>query len=308
MAQARAPPLNGKPVPLPELSERAIGWRHMQIISNKRDNPYQQKEAPRAAEFLSHAPDAGSVTKTELDIAKYASSRKEYEGHADKSFAWQFDNVFTESECASLIDMFNEKKLTPALTNNNWMYADGDPRKGDELEWDRKRRDTHIAMFDCPEISSWVWQKLEPFMKEVQLPPGWQLDHINSYIRGICYCLPGQFHTEHYDLHLSYPQGKYAKEHPYSRAKSFLTLIMYLNEVPEECGGATAFCLPPEGSVEESDLRCQPKAGRVLIHTQNLRHTSVPMKENGVKWIIRSDIMALPSEAAVSERNLEVEK
>ena len=93
---------------------------------------------------------------------------------------------------------------------------------------------------------------------------------------------------------MKYPTGKYAPDHPWSKAKSVATIFVYLTEVPPTSGGSTAFPPPPLENLTDSDMRCHPMPGRVLIFSQNLWHAGEPIRDH-IKYVIRSDVMALPT-------------
>merc|ERR1712178_185933 len=109
----------------------------------------------------------------------------------------------------------------------------GDPRRTDEMEYDPERRNTYIAMLDCPELSAWLWKALESELTNAPVPDGWRIDHINSFMRGLCYCDLAQCHPEHFDAMMTYPSGKYESDHPYSKARSLMTVFVYLTDVPD---------------------------------------------------------------------------
>jgi hypothetical protein len=153
-------------------------------------------------------------------------------------------------------------------------------------------------MYDSPELAKYIWKVLEPHLKTAPVPTGWQQDHVNSYIRSLCYCKSGQNHTEHFDGMLWYPEDKYPEPHEWATARSLMTVFVYLSDVPAEAGGATAFPLSNSKLSDES-MRVQPKAGRVLIFSQNLWHTGAPLlRDDAPKYVIRTDVMCLPSKDA----------
>mmetsp|Transcript_100036 Transcript_100036/g.188279 ORF Transcript_100036/g.188279 Transcript_100036/m.188279 type:complete len:456 (-) Transcript_100036:26-1393(-) len=291
---ARSPYLCGKPAPVPVFKDGVADWKVAQKFSNKDDDPYKQWEKPALPEFLKTDPDRSRITMNVLPVDAYRHEKELYMGEKDKTFAWVFDGVLSEQQCIDLINMFNEKKYVPALTSNNWMYLAGDPRKFDEMEYDPARRDTYISIFDCEGLTDYLWKALEPELKNAPLPKGWRLDHINGRVRGLLYCKKAQCHPPHFDAMMKYPKGKFTEDHEWFNSQSLFTIFVYLTDVPEGSGGTTAFVMPPDGVLKDGDLRVRPKAGRVLIFSQNLRHTGEALKDH-VKYVIRSDIMAIPT-------------
>jgi hypothetical protein len=297
--------LCGKPIPTVRFHGDAGQWERYRKFSFKADNPYRMQEAPQAAPFLQDQISSASwlqrqaaVVKRERPVQGLETEKDLYAGAKDSSFAWEFDHVFTGEQCLELIEMANRKGFVPALANNQRRYETGDPRKGDELEFDPERRDTCIAMYDSPELSKYIFQVLEPHLKNAPLPNGWQLDHVNSYMRGLCYFKKDQNHSPHFDAQFAYPKGKYPEPHEWANARSFLTLFVYLSDVPAEAGGATAFPAPMEKLSDES-MRVQPRAGRVLMFSQNLYHTGAPLlRDDALKYVIRTEVMCTPCEGA----------
>jgi len=272
-------------------------------VSMARDNPYMMEaKGFTPPEFLSSERGPTSIIKTALPIGGMENPRPPfYTGHEDKTFAWTFDNVLTEGQCRELIDMANKKGYVPAFTSNNKFYAEGDPRKTDEMEYDPKRRNAFISMFDFPEFTTYLFKALETHLKSAPLPTGWRIDHINSFVRMLCYCKAGQSHPPHFDALMTYPKGKYGPDHPWSKARSFFTVFIYLTEVPRASGGSTAFFAPDyyvddntdTWEVKEEDIRCNCMPGRVLVFSQNLRHAGEKLHDH-IKYVIRSDVMAMP--------------
>ena len=91
------------------------------------------------------------------------------------------EEVLTKDQCTQLIRMGNEKGFTPALSNNQWKYKAGDPRKGDEFEFSVERRDAKIVMYELPELAALLWRNMKEHLKAAPLPDGWRVDHLNSY-------------------------------------------------------------------------------------------------------------------------------
>jgi hypothetical protein len=95
-----------------------------------------------------------AVVKNDRLVQGLETEKDLYAGALDKSFCWEFDNVFTAQQCMELIQMANEKGFVPALANNRGRYPAGDPRKGDELEFDYVRRDLIMRCTTRPSLPS----------------------------------------------------------------------------------------------------------------------------------------------------------
>merc|ERR1719215_973202 len=95
--------------------------------------------------------------------------------------------------------------------------------------------------------------------------------------------MPGQFFAKHYDGRFERQSGPRAGDY------SAVTVQIYLHDVPEDFGGATAFCFG--GS---SDPKHQPEAGSVLLFTQNLLHEGSLVKQ-GIKYTLRTEAMYRPA-------------
>eukprot|EP00747_Dinoflagellata_sp_TGD_P134482 gnl/TRDRNA2_/TRDRNA2_175322_c0_seq1.p1 gnl/TRDRNA2_/TRDRNA2_175322_c0~~gnl/TRDRNA2_/TRDRNA2_175322_c0_seq1.p1 ORF type:complete len:395 (+),score=66.10 gnl/TRDRNA2_/TRDRNA2_175322_c0_seq1:98-1186(+) len=295
----KCPHLCGKNLPAPVLAPGVENWKLLQTFSMKNDNPYRIEETPPAAPFLCDAHLRGAQAApqlTELPVCGLEFEKDFYVGAKDKTIAWQLDGVCSEDQCAALIDMANEKGFVPALRNSSMRLPLDDPRRGDILELNPDSRDTYIVMMDCPQLAAWLDQRIGDALRSVPVPTGWRYDHINSFMRVLCYCKPGQRHEEHFDGMMRYPRNKYPEDHAYSKARSLLTVFIYLSEVPKDCAGATAFP-PPHEKLDENHLRCQPVPGRVLLFSQNLWHTGEPLKAGAIKYVIRSDVMFVPLDA-----------
>lgn len=73
--------------------------------------------------------------------------------------------------------------------------------------------------------------------------------------------------------------------------RSYFTVQLYLNDIPEENGGATQFIEEEfKHNIERKVLNVQPKTGLALIFEQDLLHQSTELL-NGIKYTIRTDIM-----------------
>merc|ERR1712039_655566 len=121
-------------------------------------------------------------------------------------------------------------------------------------------------------------------MVHPHLPPeledGSRLVELNERCRFLCYT-PGQHFPPHCDGSFERHEG-----HPHSGDFSYVTVQLYLHDVPAACGGATAFMLPGKP-------RHQPEAGSVLLFSQDLMHEGC-LVEAGVKCRLRTEAMYAP--------------
>jgi len=190
----------------------------------------------------------------------------------DVSFARVLRNVMKEEDCGSLLDSINDKGYTPALIN----IGNGDQQYLPDV------RDGHRVIVDSPELAWWLFEKLRPHLPE-RLPNGSRLVGLNERCRFLCYT-PGQFFEEHCD-------GKYRRPggHPRSGDSSFVTVQLYLHDVPKEFGGATTFF---PGNIRA--IGHQPEAGSVLLFTQDLLHEG-SLVTDGLKYTMRTEAMYAPA-------------
>lgn len=263
----------------------------------KVDDPFRMKERPPLPSFV-HTDDPKDrhrhIVKRELNTKGLELERPmtPFEGpEIDRcTFAWEFDNVLTEEQCLQLIEAANRKGYVPALQGQSFKSKD---RAGaDALVFKPSFRSVYSVMYDAPEITEWLFKAMEPHLKSLPTPTGWQVYHLNSFTRTLCYCHPGQKHAPHFDACMKYPAGKYPEDHDYSKVRSYMTFFVYLNDVPSESGGSTTFP-QPAGTEAVGDERCIPKSGRVLIFSQNLYHAGAPLEDH-MKYVFRSDVMCLP--------------
>eukprot|EP00928_Gymnodinium_smaydae_P043829 TRINITY_DN2929_c1_g1_i3.p1 TRINITY_DN2929_c1_g1~~TRINITY_DN2929_c1_g1_i3.p1 ORF type:complete len:317 (+),score=19.32 TRINITY_DN2929_c1_g1_i3:57-1007(+) len=183
-------------------------------------------------------------------------------------FARVVRNVLDEESCAALISAVNEKGFTPALLN----VGRGRQRLQPEV------RDGHRVIVDSPDLAVWLLEVLRPHLPE-QLEDGSRLVELNERLRFLCYT-PGQSFEEHRDGTYVRPLG-----HERSMDRSRITVQLYLHDVPENCGGATAF-----DPGRASSVAYQPEAGSVLMFTQNLCHEGCIVK-SGIKYTLRTEAM-----------------
>merc|ERR1711972_291829 len=92
---------------------------------------------------------------------------------------------------------------------------------------------------------------------------------------------PGQEFQAHYDGCFIRPPGC-----PSSGDASKVTLQLYLHDVPKRSGGATTFLFD-----DGTKLPCQPRAGSVLLFTQDDMLHEGSLVRSGLKYTMRTEAM-----------------
>jgi len=242
--------LNGLQLMAPHFVD--MGWRNGQQFTEL-DDPDRMQETWAAPAFVKQPPSETWVE--ELRIPENVARRG--------SFARVVHGVLTEEQCAELLSSVNQKGFTPALLNIG--------RGRQKLE--HYVRNGHRAIVDSPELSLWLLEALRDHLP-ADFMGGEKLVELNERCRVLCYT-PGQEFASHFDGNYRRPNGD----------SSRITVQLYLHDVPEENGGATTFHFGRSGS-----LPCQPKAGSVLVFTQDLEHEGSLLKK-GLKYTLRTEAM-----------------
>lgn len=194
---------------------------------------------------------------------------------ADSSFARIVRGALDEEDCAELIRAVNVKGFTPALLNVG--------RGMQQLRPDC--RDGFRVIVDSPPLTAWLLEVLRPYLPGTMR--GCKLHSLNERCRFLCYT-PGQEFSEHFDACFT---------HPSTGASSYVTVQLYLHDVPQDSGGATTFLFDgPSGQVQ-----CQPGAGSVLIFSQDLLHEGSLLK-SGLKYTFRTEAMYIGTPLSERER------
>mmetsp|Transcript_69559 Transcript_69559/g.166827 ORF Transcript_69559/g.166827 Transcript_69559/m.166827 type:complete len:303 (+) Transcript_69559:54-962(+) len=256
---AKMPKLAGFELEPPTL--HAVSWRPNRIFAAE-DDPDRTAMPWSPPGFVWDNPSnrAAYVKCEELQLPQYPRQ--------GVSFARVVRNVMAEEDCASLLALVNKKGFTPALVNIGRGMQQFMP----------DYRDGHRVIADSPELAWWLGEVLRPHLP-TKLPNGAQFVGLNERCRFLCYT-PGQFFEEHCDGRYSRPVG-----HPREGDFSFVTVQIYLHDVPAEFGGATTFF--PSGP---SSLPYQPEAGSVLLFTQDLLHEGT-LVTDGLKYTLRTEAM-----------------
>lgn len=183
-----------------------------------------------------------------------------------QSFARVVRHVLDEEDCAALLASVNAKGFTPALLNVG----------GGRQQFVPGARDGHRTIVDSPRLAEWLLEVLLPHLPQ-ELEDGSRLVELNERCRLLCYT-PGQRFPAHCDGCFERGEG-----HPRAGDFSFVTVQLYLHDVPRAHGGATAFLAPGRP-------RHQPEAGSMLLFSQDLMHEGC-LVEQGVKYTLRTEAM-----------------
>mmetsp|Transcript_50807 Transcript_50807/g.128129 ORF Transcript_50807/g.128129 Transcript_50807/m.128129 type:complete len:314 (-) Transcript_50807:175-1116(-) len=253
------PLLAGRRLPPPSFYR--TGWQANQSFTQE-DDPDRTRLPWEAPEFV-HQTDPASreIQVEDLPVASRSTGRS--------SFARVVRNALSQEDCAALISSVNAKGFTPALLNIG----------GGMQRLVPGARDGHRVIVDSPELADWLFQVLLPCLP-AELEDGSRLVELNERCRFLCYT-PGQQFPAHCDGMFERP-----KDHPHSGDFSYVTVQLYLHDVPASCGGATAFMLPGKP-------RHQPEAGSILVFSQDLVHEGC-LVEDGVKYTLRTEAMYAP--------------
>jgi len=183
-------------------------------------------------------------------------------------FAIILDNVFTKEECDSLIKLSEE-------TPENYEIA--------KISYDDEQ------IIDTSYRNNQRWLNFDKKLAETFF------EKIKSYIPIEFEGNPVSCLNERLSF-LKYSAGEYFRAHedgyyirPDNSEMSYITVQIYLNDVKEEYGGATAFIKDTYNRIYQ-DYSVIPKVGRVLLFEHNIEHEGSILK-NGLKYCIRTDVM-----------------
>jgi len=191
--------------------------------------------------------------------------------HSSSSFARIVHGVLDADQCFELIQSVNNKGFTPALLNIGHGRQKVSP----------STRDGHRVIVDSPELTIWLLEALRPHIPEVFRQA--ELVDLNERCRFLLYN-PAQKFVPHRDANYRRPQGQ-----PNAGDRSQVTIQLYLNDLPEEAGGATRF-MGRKDSRTLPGPKCQPGAGSVLLFSQDLYHEGSELIA-GLKYTMRTEAM-----------------
>lgn len=219
------------------------------------------------------------------------------------------DNALTAKECT---DLCKEVDASSALSF--WSPA------GRDNDQARAFRDADTIEVQSPTLAQQLWERIKSYLPSNLNPESdqskisiqeeydadgnvdcrWERELVGTWI---------PCGLNHDLLFAKYPPGGSFAPHTDGRAihdfntRSFYSVIIFLNDLPDNCGGGTRFYAKkalqnltesPTGqwtadpSLVTVDV--SPQAGRILIFEQSHVHEGVPPL-GGCKYIIRSDVM-----------------
>ena len=210
------------------------------------------------------------------------------------------DGVLSADECKRLIAAVD---ASPHLSF--WSPSGKDDAEAKAF------RDADTVEMSNPVLGTFLWERLiealgSGSLAECLAP----IDISEEQDSELCGHWVPQSPLNHDLLFAKYPSGGSFAPHTDGRAihnfnrRSFQSVILFLNDVPDGCGGGTRFysgdalnqlCKDQQGrwtaSPEWVKVEVSPKAGRLLFFDQELLHEGVPCAAPCTKYIIRSDVM-----------------
>lgn len=177
-------------------------------------------------------------------------------------------HLLSDAECRALIQLSEAQGYEQALVNVGG---------GRQVAMTDVRRSSR-CIIDSLDAVATLWQRLQRFMPS-EIVPGidkrWRPIGLNERLRFLRYD-PGDYFHPHHD-------GTFI--HPHTGARSFQTMMIYLN-VPER-GGETNFLNPRD---EGDAVSVHPTTGLALVFDHNLYHEGALLWQ-GCKYAIRTDVM-----------------
>lgn len=262
--------LNGAPLPAPQFYRTQ--WRPGQTFTAEQDpdRTAQRWDPPSFVARKDPREQARQTTVRELAACP----------RGGRSFARVVENVLTPAECEELLCRVNAKGFSPALLNIGGGMQKVSPGA----------RDGHRVIVDSYPLAGYLLEVLRPHIPDIYPPShgtgrssvNGHLSEVNERMRFLCYT-PGQQFPAHCDGCYARPQG-----HERFGDRSYITVQLYLHDVPEEHGGATTFLSGAFGGGKR--VPYQPKCGSVLLFTQDLMHEGSLVRK-GLKYTLRTEVM-----------------
>ncbi|KAF8253329.1 hypothetical protein K440DRAFT_512713, partial [Wilcoxina mikolae CBS 423.85] len=211
-------------------------------------------------------------------------------------FALLLSNVFTPSECASLI--------THAESSTPWTPAVvGSGSESTATVYQNFRHSSHILLDDAT-LAETIYTRIHPFLSSAgvcEIGPDspwlevtgknaqkwskargetgfWRMVGLNPRLRFLSYG-PGEYFKPHCDALYDDPSAQ-------PQRKSFLTVHAYLSNDGVE-GGETRFWTPDK----KHWVDVEPEVGRVLVFQQRMLVHSGEEVKGGNKVTVRTDVM-----------------
>ena len=206
----------------------------------------------------------------------------------------QLENLLSACECQRLVDeVLAQKHIEVGLHGR--VDASGEQGSG---------RATAFS----PDWAEKLWQRLAPVLDTVRVfdelsstdhggHPVWRAVGVNPVLRFMVYQPGGQL-VPHYDAGFDYGDG---------RRFTLMSLVIYLNSLPEGAGGRTRFLRDPqrglpvhERNFEDWDhpapqadclAEILPQAGRAVLFDHRLLHDGEAWAGPGERLIVRTDLV-----------------
>jgi predicted 2-oxoglutarate/Fe(II)-dependent dioxygenase YbiX len=172
--------------------------------------------------------------------------------------------------------------LTPSECQDFIVRAESTGYLAMEGDYPPSYRDNDRIIIDDPALSKQMFAKFRHALPSRIEMSGqtWKLVGLNPRFRG-CRYTNGQKFTRHRDGAHSLPDG----------SRSFLTLMLYLNDHQEFQGGQTRFY--PDRWSTEASRSVSPQTGMGIVFDHSLWHDGQPVTE-GVKYVLRTDVIYRP--------------
>jgi len=209
--------------------------------------------------------------------------------------AFYLDGILSPDECAELMaEVLDQPQVAVGIHGRT---QDADRTGG-------STRATAYSRLWAEEL----WKRLAPRFPQVKTfdelsstdhggHPVWRAVGVNPVLRFICYHQGGQL-VPHYDAGFDFQDG---------RRYTLMSLVVYLNSLPEGLGGRTRFLLDPQRGLPVAErnhddweqpagpervlLGVQPLAGRALIFDHRLLHDGEAWNGDQPRLLLRTDII-----------------
>eukprot|EP00469_Lotharella_globosa_P018490 CAMPEP_0167813202 /NCGR_PEP_ID=MMETSP0112_2-20121227/1712_1 /TAXON_ID=91324 /ORGANISM="Lotharella globosa, Strain CCCM811" /LENGTH=252 /DNA_ID=CAMNT_0007712237 /DNA_START=90 /DNA_END=848 /DNA_ORIENTATION=+ len=217
-----------------------------------------------------------SINSTDIDPIRWGNHEKQARKIKKEILtqvpgAFVLKNVLTPSECKQFVDVSEKMGYVGALLTTSRGMVQDDMRNNKRV----------IYQTPIEFLRDTVWKRIETMCpEEVILNRGkfkWKRCGLNERIRFYRYT-GGESFQPHFD-------GCYPRN---DKERSFLTIIIYLNDDKERKGGETNFM------IGRSKIKVQPQEGKALLFYHS--HPQSPLHEGsevtaGSKYVLRSDVM-----------------
>lgn len=200
------------------------------------------------------------VANSSQQVSKITKESFEFEQYPNKHI-FVFRNVLSPEECQFFVD-------------------DTEKLGYEELVGYRKeyRSNTRVIVPNTL-LAGEIWNRIKGEIPSTIEDRGaiWDAVSLNEQFR-FCKYVNGQHFSPHYD-------ADFARS---STEKSFLTFMIYLNDVVENDGGATVFLKPRHQVGRLKSIN--PSTGMVLCFSHDIYHEG-EMFRGSAKYLMRSDVM-----------------